>query len=453
MLARADEFVTAGNRSGNRATLKGGMNADGTLVALVARAERFGGLGEGSYPKPPYIYKFGTSYSERLSIFTHTDASRAMRAPGHPQASFGMESLLDELACKLGLDPLEVRKKNVPDPAWVRQLERCAKEIGWYEHPHRTQPGDPKQGACIGIGFGISTWGGGNRDGNLVDVRILPDGSVTATVGTQDLGTGTRTYISAIVAEELGLPLSAVEARIGSSQFPNATGSGGSTTTAGLAPAVKHGAWLARTKFAEHLAGVLKTQAELLRFENGRVVDSSDAKKALSWSQACAALSKDGLSVRGEWQASLMGNGVHGAQAAKVEVDVVTGRVRVLEMVGVQDCGLPLNRMAVKSQLNGGMIQALSYALLEERVIDPSLGLMLNANFEDYKLAGPTEIPKLTALIDDGDTRQVVIGMAEPAIIAGHSAIANAVFNACGARVRDLPLTPDKVLAALGQRA
>jgi xanthine dehydrogenase YagR molybdenum-binding subunit len=458
MLTRADEFVTAGNRSGNRATLKGGISADGKLVALVARAEKHGGIGDGSYPRPPYIYAFEKAYSERVAIYTHTDSSRAMRAPGHPQASFGMESLVDELAYKAGLDPLEVRKRNMPVEAdgqpspWVRQLERCAREIGWYEHPNRTQPGAPSKERCVGIGFGIATWGGGSREGNLVDVRIHPDGAVTASVATQDLGTGTRTYLSAIVAEELGLPLEAVEARIGSSTYPEATGSGGSTTTAGLAPAVKHGAWLARTKLAEHLAGVLKTDAALLRFENGRVGDPSDAKKSLSWSQACAALPKEGLSARGEWQSSLMGNGVHGAQAAKVEVDTVTGRVRVLAMVGVQDCGFALNRMAVKSQINGGMIQALSYALLEERVLDTSLGFALNANLEEYKLAGPTEIPELTAIIDDEDTREVVIGMAEPAIIPGHSAIANAVFNACGARVRDLPLTPDKVLAALAQR-
>jgi xanthine dehydrogenase YagR molybdenum-binding subunit len=120
-------------------------------------------------------------------------------------------------------------------------------------------------------------------------------------------------------------------------------------------------------------------------------------------------------------------------------------------MVGMQDCGLPLNRLAVRSQLNGGMVQSLSYALFEQRVIDRDLGLMLNANFEDYKLAAAQEIPEMQALIDDQDDRQAPIGMAEPAVIPGHGAIANAVFNACGARVRDLPLTPDKVLAALGK--
>lgn len=455
MLRRQDEFVMAGNRSGNRTTYKAGMDADGKLTGLVATAEKYGGLNEGSMARPPYIYSGGKTYSEVVAVYTNTDANRAMRAPGHPQSSFGMEAVLDELAYQLGLDLLEVRKKNLRDPVWHRQLDRVAREIGWFEHPQRTKPGPNAGGVEVGIGFGISTWGGGGSGGTQCDVVIARDGSVTVSVGTQDLGTGSRTLVTAIVAEELGLQLGAVVARIGSSRLPSATGSGGSTTTGSLSPAVKDAAWNARIAFAAHLAGILKTEPELVRFEGGSVFSAADPAKKLAWKQACGTLADAGLSAHGKWDkdraAALMGNGVHGAQAAKVEVDTLTGRVRVLKMVGIQDCGLPINRTAVRSQLNGGMIQSLSYALFEERVIDPVLGIALNANFEDYKIAGPMEIPEMLALIDDEDPRNVVIGMAEPAIVPGHSAIANAVHNACGARVRDLPLTPDKVLAALGR--
>jgi len=161
-------------------------------------------------------------------------------------------------------------------------------------------------------------------------------------------------------------------------------------------------------------------------------------------------LGQEGLSARGTHQADLAANGIHGAQAAKVRVDTLTGRIEVLKMVCMQDCGLPLNRMAIRSQIQGGMVQALSYGLLEERVIDPQSGWALNANLEDYKIAHPLEIPEMVALIDDEDARGV-IGLAEATVIPGHGAIANAVFNACGARIRDLPMTPDKVLAALGK--
>jgi xanthine dehydrogenase YagR molybdenum-binding subunit len=206
----------------------------------------------------------------------------------------------------------------------------------------------------------------------------------------------------------------------------------------------------ARLALAERLSKSMGVPVERLRFSGERIADEQDPKKVLSWRQACGSLGGDGLTSRGEFVAALAANGVHGAQAAKVRVDTLTGRVEVLRMAAMQDCGLPLNRLALKSQLQGGMVQALSYGLLEERVIDPVGGWALSSNFEDYKLAHAFEIPEMTAMIDDEDERGV-IGMAEPGIIPGHSAIANAVYNACGARVRSLPLTPDKVLAALGK--
>lgn len=451
MLTRADEFGTAGNRSGSRQVLRGGATKDGRFVALVADVEKHGGIGGGSFPGGrPYIYSVEKSCLRVRSVYTNTDSSRAMRAPGHPQASFGIESLVDELAYAIGMDPLEFRKKNLKDPVYARQLDAVAREIGWSEHPNKTAPASLADGIGVGIGFAVGTWGGGGRPGNAVTVKIERDGSVTASVGSQDLGTGTRTYVAAIVAEELGLPLEAVTARIGDSRLGQATGSGGSTTTASLAPAVMDAARKARTLLADRLAQSMGIPAERLRFAGERVADEQDPSKVLSWKQACGSLGGDGLSARGEFVATLAGNGVHGAQAAKVSVDTLTGRVQVLAMVAMQDCGLPLNRTAVRSQIQGGMVQALSYGLLEERVIDPAGGWALSANLEDYKLAHALEIPEMTALIDDEDTRGV-IGMAEPAIIPGHGAIANAVYNACGARVRDLPLTPDKVLAALGK--
>ena len=144
--------------------------------------------------------------------------------------------------------------------------------------------------------------------------------------------------------------------------------------------------------------------------------------------------------------------GLHGAQGVRVRVDVRTGRVQLLRMVAIHDTGLPLNRLALRSQINGGMIQALSYGLLEQRLVDENRGFLLSANLEAYKIAGALEIPELVALIDDEDDRPGVTGMAEAPVICGHAAIANAIFNACGARLRALPFTPDRVLAALRQR-
>ncbi len=452
MLTRADEFLAAGNRNGASATIQLGGSSDGKLVGMVADRKKFAGMdGSGLAGDDPYIYSVEKFWSRTATVPLNMDSTRAMRAPGHPPAGFFIESAIDELAYKLGLDPLEVRKKNLKDPVYARQLDRIAREIGWDAHPNKTKPGDPKAARCIGIGFAIATWGGGGRGGTECEVRIERDGSVSASVGTQDLGTGTRTLVAAITAEELGLELGDVTPHIGSTKLGSAGGSGGSVTTGSLSPPVKDAAFNARTALAEHVAPTLAIPAERVRFAGGRVFDANDAKKSLTWKQVCATLPAEGLSAQGKWRKSLQDSGVHGAQAARVEVDTQTGAIKVLDMIGIQDCGLPINRAGARSQVNGGMIQALSYGLFEERVVDAKLGMFLNPSLEDYKIAASMEIPRMVSILDDDDTRTAPIGMAEATIIPGHSAIANAVFNACGARVRDLPMTADKVLKALGK--
>jgi xanthine dehydrogenase YagR molybdenum-binding subunit len=445
MLTRHDEFVMAGNRSGSWQKFKAGVKKDGTLVSLRATQYRLGGIGDGSQAGQPYIYKVGSSYREVFALHTNEDASRAMRAPGHPQASYAIESLMDELAYKIGMDPVAFRKKNLTSEVYHRQLDRGAREIGWDRRNPVAggNPGPRKRG----MGCAVGTWGGGGGPQCKVDVSIARDGAVNVSVGTQDLGTGTRTYTRAIVAEELGLQQNDVVEHIGNSKLGAANSSGGSTTTASLAPAVKNAAYKAKMAFAEKVAPLLGgAKPEEISFADGKV---SAGGKSLSWKQACAALPSAGVSALGEWSDSLAGKGVHGVCFAEVEVDVETGHVRPIKMVHVQDIGLPLNRLALESQINGGMIQSLGMALYEQRVMDSQLGVQLNPGFGDYKIPGALEMPELVPLIDDEDTREAVIGVGEPAIIPSVGALANAVFNACGVRVRDLPITPDKILMAL----
>jgi xanthine dehydrogenase YagR molybdenum-binding subunit len=445
MLTRQDEFLLAGNRSGSWQKFKAGVNKDGSLVALQALQYQLGGLGDGSQAGQPYIYNAANRYRERFAIHTNEDSSRAMRAPGHPQASYAIECLMDDLAYKIGMDPVEFRKKNLTDKVYHRQLDRGAREIGWDKR--NQTPGSANGPLKRGMGCGIGTWGGGGGPQCKVDVTIARDGSVMVAVGTQDLGTGTRTYTRAIVAEELGLQLTDVTEKIGNSTLGAANASGGSTTSASLAPAVKVAANKARMAMAEQLAPLLgSVKPEEISFANGKVTGDG---KSLSWRQAAAALPSAGVTARGEWRADLAASGVHGVCFAEVEVDVETGRVRPIKMVHVQDIGLPLNRLATESQINGGMIQSLGMALWEGRVMDAKLGIQLNPGFGDYKLPGCAEMPELVAIIDDEDKREAVIGVGEPSIIPSVGALANAVFNACGVRVHDLPLTPDKILMAL----
>src|SRR5687768_7399635 len=445
MLTRYDEFVMAGNRSGSWQKLKGGVKNDGTIVALQARQYRLGGIGQGSQAGQPYIYRMGDTYREIYALHTNEDSAVAMRAPGHPQASFAVESLVDELAYKIKMDPVEFRKKNLRDDVYHRQLDRGGKEIGW----SRRNPVAGGNAGPLKRGFGcaVGTWGGGGNNQCKVDVTISRDGSVLVAVGTQDLGTGTRTYTRAIVAEELGLGIKDVKEQIGNSKLGNANPSGGSTTAPSLAPSVKDAAIKARMMIAERVRPLLSNATpEEIVFAGGKV---SAKGQTLTWKQAAASLPAAGITAHGEWRADLQARGVHGACFAEVEVDVETGYVKPIKMVHIQDCGLPLNRLAMESQINGGMIQSLGMALWEGRVMDAQLGIQLNPGFGDYKLPGSLEMPEMIPLIDDDDKREAVIGMSEGCIIPAVGALVNAVFNATGVRVRELPITPDKILMGL----
>ncbi|MGN6507180.1 MAG: xanthine dehydrogenase family protein molybdopterin-binding subunit [Tepidisphaeraceae bacterium] len=444
MLTRRDEFLTAGNGPGSIQKLKAGVNKDGTLVAVRSVTHGLAGVGRANIAAQPYQYKAEHFWREQTPVNTNEDASVAMRAPGFPQASFAIESLMDELAEKIGMDPVEFRKKNATNPTHVRQLDKGAEVIGWKNRLAQAgaTPGTLKRG----FGCGIGAWGGGGGPQCIVTVNIQRDGSVSAEVGSQDLGTGTRTYIRAIVAEELGLGMDDVVEKIGNSKLGHANASGGSTTAASLAPAVKDAAFNARQALARLVAPLIGAQADAVLFADKKIQGNG---RSIDWKQACAAVPAGGLSVQGKWQPGLSSNGAHGASFAEVEVDTETGHVRVVKMCHVQDGGLILNRLAVESQINGGVIQSLGMALFEQRVMDARLGVMLNPGFGDYKLPGCLEIPELIPVIDDEDDRQAVIGIAEPANIPGVGAIANAVYNACGVRVRDLPITPDKILNGL----
>ncbi len=302
-----------------------------------------------------------------------------------------------------------------------------------------------------GFGCACGIWGGAGRPQCIVNLTVQRDGSVNVSCGTQDLGTGTRTYMVAIVAEELGLEMADVKEQIGDTRLTEANFSGGSSTAPSLSPAVKDAAMNAKAEIAKRVAPILGAQPEDLVFTNRTV---SAGKNSLSWEQACLALPSAGVDVLGQWKPGLSSGGAHGACFAEVEVDTETGHIRVIRILDVQDCGLPLNRLAVESQINGGMVQGIGMALLEGRVMDETLGVMVNSSFMDYKMAGCLEMPEeMLPLIDDDDPRQAVVGVGEPPSVPPAAAIANAVFNACGVRVRQLPITPDKIIMGLTQKA
>lgn len=443
MLSRRDEHLSTGNRPSSLQKLKLGASRDGTLVAFAATTWGSAGIAGGAGVALPHVYTGMPTWKHtHADVYTNAGEARPFRAPGSPQGCFSMEQLMDEMAEKLGLDPLEFRLRNDPDQARQQEWRLGAERIGWAS---RQAPGSAEGPLKRGLGLGASVWQTGGR-GSHAQIKIFADGTVELRIGTQDIGTGTRTIVAAIAAEELGLPIDAIRPLIGDSDYPYSGGSGGSTTAPSVAPAVKNTAEQAKLQVAELAAPHLGVEAGQVRFAGGRLHGGG---KSLSWQEVCGLLGTQVLSASGQWVEGLSSSGVAGCQFAEVEVDIDTGRIQVLRVVAVADCGLVLDRLTTESQINGGVIQGLSYALFEERHLDPITGTMVNADLENYKIAGALETPQIEVILFD-EAERGVIGIGEPPTIPTAAAIANAVYNAIGVRLRQLPMTPDRVLQVLG---
>ena len=375
-----------------------------------------------------------------------------MRAPGHPQACFHTEMLMDELADKLRMDPLAFRIKNLPPEApnamWRKYFPVAAERFGWSK---RHVTGDPTPGPIKrGMGCAANRWGGGGQ-GTKAHCEINPDGSVVMRCGTQDIGVGTKTIVTMITAETLGIPMAMVKAEIGDSNYPFSGGSGGSTTAPAVSPAIRVTAGKALDELKAKVAPALGVEAATLVASNGRIHVKGDPAKGLAWKDACKLLGMQPLSVDGEWERGLSASGTSGVQFAEVEVDIETGVTKVTRVTCVQDCGLIVDELTAESQCIGGIIGGVNYALFEDRILDRVTGHMVNPNMEWYHIAGSSDIPKIDIKLMNQPERGV-IGIGEPPTISTAAAVANAVANAIGARIRSIPITPDKVITALAER-
>lgn len=445
MLTRQQDSMTAGNRPNLIAHVKMGATRDGKIVAFYSKTYGTAGIGSNAGSALPIAYDIPNTQTEHYDVYTNAGPARAFRAPGCPQASFVMEQVMDEMAEKLNMNPLDFRLLNDTNETRKKEWKLGAEKFGWAKRAPKpnADPGPLKRG----MGLGAAIWWPGGR-GTKSQLTILPDGGIEIRCGTQDLGTATRTIVAAVVAEELGVPIESVKVLIGDTNYPYSGASGGSTTAPSVAPAIKNATEKGKDKLLDLAAanlGVVKTD---LVMANGKVSAKSGPAKSLNWKQLCALLGTAPLEVQGEWVEGLSSAGVAGCQFAEVEVDTETGLVKVLRVLAVQDCGLVLNRLTAESQVNGAVIQGLSYALLEDRAIDPVTGIPLNATFENYKVLGALEMPKIDVIIYDEPARGV-IGIGEPPTVPTAATIANAVYHAIGKRVREIPMTPDRVLAAL----
>ncbi|MBI3696514.1 MAG: xanthine dehydrogenase family protein molybdopterin-binding subunit [Acidobacteria bacterium] len=457
MLDRDQELLMAGMRPSDYAKIKLGAKKDGTITAWQHESWSTGGPGGGGAPPIPYVFtEIPNQRKRHIAVSTHTGPARAWRAPNHPQAAALTMCAMDDLAAKLNMNPLDFFIKNLPLTArgdvYKAELLKGAELMDWKTKWHpRGQGGNGY--LKRGVGLSLHTWGGRAHDS---DCRIVinSDGSVQAQLGSQDLGTGTRTVIGIVAAETLGIPLSGVQVQIGDSNYPPSGASGGSTTVGGVSSSTRRASVKALDKLFEAVAPSLGTTADKLVARDGRIHVEGDPSKSLTWKAACAKLGTKSISEIGRQPArdegNLNDNGVGGIQMAEVEVDTETGIVSVKKMVAVQDCGLIIDVKTAESQCYGAMIMGVCAALYEERIFDQQTGTMLNADMEFYKLSGIADVGDMVVHMMTGvyDGRGV-IGLGEPPAISPPAAISNAVANAIGVRVPTIPLTPDKVLAAL----
>ncbi|MCE2942783.1 MAG: xanthine dehydrogenase family protein molybdopterin-binding subunit [Gemmatimonadota bacterium] len=444
VLDRAGEQTDTGHRNATRQRVTAAADAAGRLVALDLTVDApmgVGGWAASAAAVAHQMYDCPNVRSVERFAFTHVGAMDSFRAPGFVEGAVGVERAVDALAARLGADPLEFRRRHLaardPDrdrPYSGNALDRCyveaAERFRWADR-RRALAAERARGRLgpvrRGIGVAAQVWGTGGGPPAHAICRLNPDGSAELLVGTQDLGTGIRTLCAQVAAEVLGVAPARIRVTIGdTAQTPYTNNSWGSITTPSVLPAVRMAAHDARTQYEEARAtGAPLGNMQFL-----------------------------GRGTRGP-NPDRTGVATFGVQFAEVEVDTGTGVVRVTELVAVHDAGRIVNPLLARSQLEGGILQGLGYALFEERVLDPATGTSLTRGLHDYKVPTMADVPVIDAwcvagadpVANDVGAR----GLAEAPIIPTAPAIMNAVADALGVEPDALPLAPWRVLRWIGR--
>jgi xanthine dehydrogenase YagR molybdenum-binding subunit len=486
MLDRAEEVTVGGQRPSAHGTVKMAASREGDIRAFEVDCYGSPGVGRGAtvnFNLLPYVYVSIPNIKRKHQVVRmNIQTARAMRAPGHPQNCFLTDQAMDDLAAQLGMNPLDLRLRNLPPndvdaqkvaptsylamrhTLYTRQLALIRKMCSWDTAWH--PPGSGDGVVKTGLGMALHTWGGGGQGPNPTKVTISADGSVLVQSASQDLGTAQRTVTAIIVAEILGLNPPDITVQLGDSIHGQSTPSGGSTTCPGTSPAILKAAELARDAFFAAVAPRMNAQVADLRIEPGFVVNRANNER-LAWRAVCARLGMTPIQttadwptqpqltqdaqLRQEWTQRLTNQGVGGVQVAEVKVDTETGVVRCSRFWAVQDCGLIINKQGCESQVAGGVIMGVNYALFEEAIFDRVTGRQVNPDMEFYKLGGIQDMPRIFVHMMDMPERGV-IGIGEPPTVSTAAAVGNAVFNAIGVRVPQAPFTPERVLAELASR-
>lgn len=473
MLSREEENLAAGNRPPSIQRYKLGARKDGTLTAIdLETIENVGAGGDWFTPvamAAKEMYLCPNVRATDIPVRTNLGRMASFRAPGVVEGTAGFEAALDELALALAMDPLALRRKNFAERHQALDRPYAAKtlleaytlaadRIGWStrDAEKRRYPRGRASMLRRGVGMASQLWGGDGGPPAQAIAKLLPDGSAVIITGTQDIGTGTRTVLAQIAAEELRLPLSAVRVELGETEFGvYSPPSGGSMTLASVGPAVRMAAANARAEMLEIVSHLAEAPQDALDVRDGAIINIETGKDMGSVGSFLSQLEGHEITARGMRGPNADGVTIRtfGVQFAEVEVDIGTGEVRPLRIVAAHDCGRIVNPLTFSSQMEGGIIQGLGLALYERRIVDDTLGVTVNPNLGDYKIPTIRDIPDIELILftepNEAANTLGSLGAGEPPIIPTPGAIANAVAHALGKPVRGLPLTPDRILDML----
>jgi len=460
--------------------LKAGVRKDGTLTAL-----EFSCIGTGgAYPAGGTslvdwlikdLYTCPNVRTKLTDVYINAGPSRPCRAPGHPQGAWALEQMLDALAEAIGMDPVELRLRNIPAYSQAREgnppytttglrecLEEGAKAFGWKEARAKASEAKTRTHIRRGVGVASCLWvAGGGGPPSTVIVKFFSDGSANLNMGASDIGTGTKTVMAMVVSEELGVPLKRIQienADTGTTQY--ATPSGGSKTVPTESPAVRAAAFHVKQQLLEMAAKDLKAEASDLILQEGEVVSTREPSKKIIVTNL-SDLKRQGVIVGVGYRGPNPENKVvnpFGAQFCEVEVNTKTGQVKLLRFVAAHDSGRVMDRLTYDNQVCGGITWGIGLAMTETRILDlDQTGKLLSKNWHDYKLPTSLDVPAdmISVPIELEDhlaNTTGAKGLGEPVTIPTAPAIANAVYHATGLRVTTTPMSPMKLVHLLAER-
>lgn len=471
MFTRAEESVAAGKRPRSAQRIRLGASRDGRLVAIdywgVSGLGAYRAVGSPLAGPAKEMYACPNVRTEVWNVFTNTGPGAAFRAPGYVEGTVGLDCAMEALADRLGIDPLQLRLRNYAEADQVlgrpysskflhEAYTMAADAAGWSRRA--ATPAAPVRSGRPRRGFGMASqiWGGAGSAPAYAEVRLNADGTVDVRIGTHDIGTGARTALAQIAAEVLTLPIEKITVLLGDTDFPYSPLSAGSQTIASCGPAVRMAAEEARRHLLDTAASVLEAAPSDIRLDAGSMSVAGVPDRRIAVHELTGRMNNFTIAGRGFRGANPDGVTIRtwGVQIAEVEVDPETGDVRIIKVTACHDVGRVINPMGYVSQIHGGVIQGIGMALYEDHVTDPDSGTVMDLGFDTYAMPRQSMIPEIEALAvglpDPVSNNLGVKGVGEPPIIPTAAAIVNAIANAVGVRVPSLPVTPAKIIRALG---